>query len=67
GAASAKTLLGVQDGIRKMRGRWMTYSVNGRDIAALATYHPAYLLRSPLEKRLSWRDCLNVKSRLSGS
>ena len=65
GAASAKTLLGVQDGIRKMRGRWMTYPVGGRQIAALATYHPAYLLRSPLEKRLSWRDFLSVKSKLS--
>ncbi len=65
GAASAKTLLGVQDGIRKMRGRWMTYSVGGREIAAIATYHPAYLLRSPLEKRLSWRDFLAMRSRIT--
>ncbi|TYC62451.1 uracil-DNA glycosylase [Rhodobacterales bacterium] len=67
GAASAKTLLGVQDGIRKMRGRWMTYSGAGRDIAAIATYHPAYLLRSPLEKRLSWRDFLAIRQRLDSS
>lgn len=65
GAASAKTLLGVQDGIRKMRGRWMTYSVGGREIDAVATYHPAYLLRSPLEKRLSWRDFLSVRAKVS--
>ncbi|POF34772.1 uracil-DNA glycosylase [Roseibium marinum] len=64
GAASAKTLLGVQDGIRKMRGRWMTYPGNGREIAAIATYHPAYLLRSPLEKRLSWRDFLSIREAL---
>lgn len=66
GAASAKNLLGVQDGIRKMRGRWMKYPVAGRDIDAVATYHPAYLLRSPLEKRLSWRDFLSIRSKLSG-
>ncbi|MCX2723764.1 uracil-DNA glycosylase [Roseibium salinum] len=65
GAASAKTLLGVQDGIRKMRGRWMTYPANGGEIAAVATYHPAYLLRSPLEKRLSWRDFLAIRQRLN--
>ncbi|WP_367186967.1 uracil-DNA glycosylase family protein [Roseibium sp.] len=65
GAASAKTLLGVQDGIRKMRGRWMTYPVQGREIAAIATYHPAYLLRSPLEKRLSWRDFLSIRAKLA--
>lgn len=64
GAASAKTLLGVQDGIRKMRGRWMTYPCKGREISAIATYHPAYLLRSPLEKRLSWRDFLAIKQKL---
>ncbi|WP_421981697.1 uracil-DNA glycosylase [Roseibium sp.] len=66
GAASAKNLLGVQDGIRKMRGRWMNYALRDREIAAVATYHPAYLLRSPLEKRLSWRDFLSIRSRLAG-
>lgn len=66
GAASAKTLLGVQDGIRKMRGRWMTYPGQAKEIAAIATYHPAYLLRSPLEKRLSWRDFLSIRDRLTG-
>lgn len=65
GAASAKNLLGVQDGIRKMRGRWMNYPLQGRQIAAIATYHPAYLLRSPLEKRLSWRDFLSIRSKLA--
>jgi len=64
GAASAKTLLGVQDGIRKMRGRWMSYSAGSGTVAAIATYHPAYLLRSPLEKRLSWRDFLAIKEKL---
>ncbi len=64
GAASAKTLLGVQEGIRKMRGRWMAYPGSGKEIAAIATYHPAYLLRSPLEKRLSWRDFLAISQSL---
>ncbi len=65
GAASAKTLLGAQDGIRKMRGRWMSYPGKGKEIAAIATYHPAYLLRSPLEKRLSWRDFLAIRRHLT--
>nr|WP_196220496.1 uracil-DNA glycosylase [Roseibium denhamense] len=67
GAASAKTLLGVQDGIRKMRGHWMTYPLVNRSAAAVATYHPAYLLRSPLEKRLAWRDFLSIRERLGAS
>jgi len=64
GAASAKALLGVQDGIRKMRGRWMTYDTGRRQIRCIATFHPAYLLRSPLEKRLAWRDFLALRQAL---
>ncbi|WP_417671876.1 uracil-DNA glycosylase [Roseibium sp.] len=65
GAASAKSLLDVQDGIRKLRGRWMNFDVGGRSIPCVATYHPAYLLRSPIEKRLSWRDFLSLQAKLA--
>lgn len=67
GAASSKALLGTTDGIRRLRGRWMTYALPDRDIKAIATYHPAYLLRQPLEKRLSWQDFLAIKAALSAS
>lgn len=64
GAASAKSLLGVQDGIRRLRGRWMEFDTGTRKIPCMSTYHPAYLLRSPLEKRLSWRDFLSIRAKL---
>ncbi|KND19951.1 DNA polymerase [Pannonibacter phragmitetus] len=67
GAASAKALTGNTDGIRRMRGRWMDYDAGGRKIRAIATYHPAYLLRSPLEKRLAWRDFLALRQALSSA
>jgi DNA polymerase len=65
GGPSAQTLLGVKDGIRRARGRWYTYHTGRRAIRALATFHPAYLLRSPLEKRLVWRDFLAIKAALT--
>jgi DNA polymerase len=65
GGPSAQTLLGIKDGIRKARGRWLTFHTGTRDIRALATFHPAYLLRSPLEKRLAWRDFLALKQALA--
>ncbi len=34
---------------------------------ALATFHPAFLLRSPLQKRLAWRDMLAIKKALGGN
>jgi uracil-DNA glycosylase len=65
GKPSTAALLGVSDGIRKTRGRWFTYNTGARDIRAMATFHPAYLLRSPLEKRLAWRDFLAIRKALA--
>jgi len=64
GAASAKTLSGARDGIRKLRGKWLTYNGEGTQRKAIATYHPAYLLRSPAEKRYAWRDMLQIRAEL---
>nr|WP_041782782.1 uracil-DNA glycosylase [Ancylobacter novellus] len=66
GGPSAQTLLGIRDGITKARGRWMDYDTGSRVIPALATFHPAYLLRSPLGKRMAWRDMLAIEARLAG-
>jgi len=64
GGPSAAALLGMTDGIRKFRGRWRTYHTGTRDIRAIATFHPAYLLRSPLEKRFAWRDFQAIRAAL---
>ncbi|MFA6267029.1 MAG: uracil-DNA glycosylase [Pseudolabrys sp.] len=64
GGPSAQTLLGIKDGITKTRGRWFTFNAGKRDIRAIATFHPAFLLRSPLQKRFAWRDMLAIKKAL---
>ena len=64
GGAAAKNILGVADGIMRLRGKWLNYQSGGRNIATLATLHPAFLLRNPEHKRLVWRDLLAVKERL---
>jgi uracil-DNA glycosylase len=56
GNPSTQTLLGSREGIMKTRGRWFDYDTGTRTIRALATFHPAYLLRSPSYKRMSWQD-----------
>ncbi len=65
GGPSAAALLGMTDGIRKFRGRWRTYRIGTREIRAIASFHPSYLLRSPLEKRLAWRDFLSLRAALA--
>jgi uracil-DNA glycosylase len=64
GQPATQTLLGTKEGITRTRGRWFKYPTGSREIRALATYHPAFLLRSPLQKRLAWRDFLALKKAL---
>jgi DNA polymerase len=65
GLPSAQTLLNIKEGILKARGRWHKYHTGTRDIRAIATLHPAFLLRQPLQKRLAWRDFLAIKKALA--
>ena len=63
GNAAAKQLTGATEGITKLRGKWLTYPL-GDGIRAMATLHPAYLLRTPIAKRLAWRDLLAIREGL---
>jgi DNA polymerase len=65
GGPSAQTLLGIRDGITRTRGRWFPYDTGTREIRAIATFHPAFLLRSPLQKRLAWRDFMAIRKALA--
>src|SRR5882724_10882493 len=56
GNPSTQTLLSTREGIMKTRGRWFDYDTGTRVIRAIATFHPAYLLRSPSYKRMAWQD-----------
>ena len=65
GNPSTQTLLNSKEGILKTRGRWFSFHTGTREIRAMATLHPAYLLRQPLQKRLAWRDFLAIKKALA--
>jgi DNA polymerase len=58
GRVAAQHLVGSTVPIGRMRGQSYVYenAEDGERIPLIVTYHPAYLLRSPLEKRKSWED-----------
>ena len=66
GGVAAKQVLGLSDGILKLRGKWRSVTVGERKVAALATLHPAYLLRTPAAKRQAWQDLLLIAQALAG-
>ena len=57
GNVATAALLGRKEGISRLRGQWYDYhGDNGAIIKARPMFHPAYLLRSPLHKKLAWQD-----------
>ncbi len=61
GRVALWNLLGTQEPMKRMRGRSLTY----QDIPVVATWHPAYLLRTPSAKADTWEDIKRV-NRLLG-
>jgi DNA polymerase len=66
GNPSTQALLGTREGIMRSRGKWLDYDTGSRTIRAMATFHPAYLLRSPSYKRMSWQDLRAIAKVLAG-
>ncbi len=60
GNVAAKTLLKTNEGITSLRGKWHTY----QGIPLMPTFHPAYLLRNPRDKKLVWEDIQQVMAQL---
>jgi DNA polymerase len=62
GTFAAQTLLKTKEPISRLRGRWHAY----RGIPLMPTFHPAYLLRNPGDKKIVWADVKLVMTKLSG-
>lgn len=67
GGPAASSLLAQNVSVSRLRGRWFPYSSSGLagPIEATAIYHPAFLLRSPAQKRATWQDLLGLKRKLA--
>ncbi|HEY4078122.1 MAG TPA: uracil-DNA glycosylase [Rhizomicrobium sp.] len=64
GAVAARHLVGSNEGIMKLRGRWLEYRVGDHMVPLMPTLHPAYLLRQPAHKKLAWRDLQAVRDKM---
>jgi DNA polymerase len=60
GSVAAKTLLAINAPMSELRGRW--YDFRGTKLAV--TYHPAFLLRDPRQKKEAWKDLQMVMKEL---
>lgn len=67
GGTAARTLLGLEEGVTRLRGTFRTWRPEWttEPVETLVTFHPAYLLRNPAQKKLVWRDLLQLQQRLA--
>ena len=65
GGPAMQVLTGVKNGIIRTRGQWLSHHFeNGKTIPVMPTFHPAYLLRTPSQKKLAWADFLEIRNAL---
>ena len=64
GGPAMQTVFGTTSGIIKMRGKWSNVTIGQHQSDAIATLHPAYLLRNPAAKQQAWRDMLSLKLKM---
>ena len=64
GSTAMNALLSNTDVISKMRGKWYEIEINRLKIFSIVSYHPAYLLRQPDQKKFSWIDLKMIRDKL---
>ena len=66
GGVAAKAILSTPLALGKLRGKWHEYKSLNLDesIPTIASYHPAFLLRSPQYKKYSWEDLQMLQEKL---
>ena len=64
GATPLRELLGVSEGITRVRGQWKRLELGGRSIPVMPTYHPAYVLRQYTQevRKAVWEDLQEAKA-----
>ena len=64
GSTAMEALFGQTLKISKERGKWKELIVNQKTYQTILTFHPAYLLRQPEQKKYSWNDLKMIKKKV---
>ena len=64
GSTAMEALFGQKLKISKERGKWKEIIINQKTFLTILTFHPAYLLRQPDQKKFSWQDLKNIRNKI---
>ena len=65
GSTAMEALFGSKMKITKERGKWKELIIKNRTYNTIITFHPAYLLRQPEQKKYSWEDLKSIRKKIS--
>tara|TARA_Y100000591_G_scaffold331460_1_gene365466 strand:- start:174 stop:887 length:714 start_codon:yes stop_codon:yes gene_type:complete len=64
GSTAMNAILQNSDVISKVRGKWFEIEINNLKVLSIVSFHPAYLLRQPDQKKFSWTDLKMIREKL---
>ncbi len=64
GSTAMEAIFGQKLKISKERGKWKDTIINQKTYLSILTFHPAYLLRQPDQKKFSWKDLKNIRKKI---
>ena len=64
GSTAMEALFGNKIKITKSRGEWKEIVIKNKVFKTIITFHPAYLLRQPDQKKFSWQDLKKIRKEI---
>jgi DNA polymerase len=63
GSSAMSAILGNEDVISKVRGKWIERNFGKSKISVIVTFHPAFLMRQPAQKKMAWIDLKMIRDK----
>ena len=65
GSTALNAIIGNDKTISDVRGKWIEKKIGGCNTSVIASFHPAFLMRQPVQKKLSWIDLKMIRKKIS--
>ena len=64
GSAALKAVIGSNTLISEIRGKWINKKIGSCNTSIISSFHPAFLMRQPDQKQLSWIDLKSIRKKI---
>ena len=65
GSTALNAIIGSEEVISKARGKWVSKKIGNSNLEVIASFHPAFLMRQPEQKKYAWEDLKMIRKKMS--